>query len=103
MCLGVEFDTPGDCPKCGMRLERIFAYSYVNLPAQFKPGDHFHPSELHVVDEATREQELLGANQIEFDDNAFALIKRHERGLISTVVLGKCCNVEPHMLPINDL
>jgi len=79
----------------------ILAYSYVNLPAHFKPGDHFHPSALHVIDEATREQEQLGANRIEFDDSSFALIKRHQRGLITTVVLGKCCNVEPHMLPIN--
>ncbi|HAV12054.1 MAG TPA: hypothetical protein DCX06_00975 [Opitutae bacterium] len=81
----------------------ILAYSFVNLPGHFKPGDHFHPSALHVVDEATREQELLGANRIDFGDSEFALIKRHQKGLITTVILGKCCNVEPYMLPLTKL
>ena len=81
----------------------ILAYSYVNLPVHFKPGDQFYSSALHVIDEATQNLEFLGDKQIRFDDSEFALIKHYHRGLISTVVLGKCCNVEPHMLPINHL
>jgi ubiquinone/menaquinone biosynthesis C-methylase UbiE len=81
----------------------ILAYCFVNLPVQFKLGDLLQPSVLRALEEVTREQELLGSKRIAFDDSQFALIKRHHQGLISTIILGKCCKVEPHMLPIKHL
>jgi hypothetical protein len=38
-----------------------------------------------------------------FDDSQFALIKRHNQGLISTIIIGKCCKVESYMLPAQDI
>ena len=81
----------------------ILAYCFVNLPPGFKPGDRLLPPVLHALDAATREQERLGTKPGAFNDSPFAGIQRHLNGLISTVILGKCCQVGPHMLPIQKL
>ncbi len=78
----------------------ILAYCFVNLPHLFKAGEVLTQSALTSLEKATREQELLGNRKVVYSDSEFFLTKRYHKGLISTVLLGKCCEVEPYMLPL---
>ncbi|HBR95743.1 MAG TPA: hypothetical protein DEA90_16420 [Opitutae bacterium] len=81
----------------------ILAYCYVNLPHEFKAGETLAASALTSLEKATREQELLGNRKVAYSDSEFFHTKRYHKGLISTVLLGKCCEVEPYMLPVGRL
>ncbi|MGB0743254.1 MAG: class I SAM-dependent methyltransferase [Opitutales bacterium] len=81
----------------------ILAYCFVNLPPQFQAGETLTASALTSLEKVTREQELPGNREFDYSDSDFSLTKRYHKGLISTVLLGKCCEVKPYMLPVGCL
>lgn len=80
----------------------VLACSYVNIPKSFRPADQVDSSTLHQLDEITKDRERQASKRIAFNDGEFALVTHYHRGLISTVLIGKCCEVETHMLPVNN-
>lgn len=74
--------------------EGVVAYSFVQLPTDFEA--------LEVVfadwpSDALRE--ALAPEHLPFHDCRVSSLARFEHGLISTVILGKCCEVRPELLP----
>lgn len=79
----------------------VLACSYVNIPKRFRPADQLDSTMLHRLDDITKKRELKASKQIAFNDGEFSLITHYHRGLISTVLIGKYCEVEEYMLPVN--